>query len=587
MKFRALNACVVGSFVTGLLGIAACSVDGLDAGDPQRGPGELVPEEDVSDEDAWGGSDPVPAPRDAPIVGGDCDLECRSYCDSLNLQNPVNDGICSKMWGVGIASRPIDRKQACRRLYIDTIGRFPTPGEQNDVCNRPTWGETVRVLVESDEFVKVNQRRWADEFLYNNEAVSIERIYDLDALVEKTYRGRVPFDLFATVASTHPVLTRRLDTPGDRAERVFKMFLGRPPYPNERSDLGRLFNVWANDYWDHPYIGTLPDAYLRFPCVDEQGNADPALAGDCTSVLWGYNPLIMEPDNQRLNSEGLMWSGYLSAYEWEQVQLPGRILASRPEFWEAAVDRVMMRYFGYDMGTEAPEVRRKMEQYLLEHNGDVRAAHFAVLTSIPYLQSSQGGLNDEFPYTEGPLKQIEVEPWLDSIKVTTGYEMATCDHRMTRPSLYLEDESTNAWARALVRNSEWTLNEDGDGVVGDYRGIAQTLGGCPTNEIGGRFTTVSILNTAVQESFIAGVCGLTGDRGVAASALLPDGTDARTALNDDVARDIITTGNTSAASIPLAMDRMLASGEIHEGGNALLVGFGAGLVFASEVVTLP
>ena len=54
-----------------------------------------------------------------------------------------------------------------------------------------------------------------------------------------------------------------------------------------------------------------------------------------------------------------------------------------------------------------------------------------------------------------------------------------------------------------------------------------------------------------------------------------------------VARDIITTGNTSAASIPLAMDRMLASGEIHQGGNALLVGFGAGLVFASEVVTLP
>ncbi|MEC9129475.1 MAG: 3-oxoacyl-[acyl-carrier-protein] synthase III C-terminal domain-containing protein, partial [Actinomycetota bacterium] len=52
-------------------------------------------------------------------------------------------------------------------------------------------------------------------------------------------------------------------------------------------------------------------------------------------------------------------------------------------------------------------------------------------------------------------------------------------------------------------------------------------------------------------------------------------------------RDIITTGNTSAASIPLAMDRMLASGEIHQGGNALLVGFGAGLVFASEVVTLP
>lgn len=54
-----------------------------------------------------------------------------------------------------------------------------------------------------------------------------------------------------------------------------------------------------------------------------------------------------------------------------------------------------------------------------------------------------------------------------------------------------------------------------------------------------------------------------------------------------IARDIITTGNTSAASVPLAMDRMLAAGEVPHGGTALLVGFGAGLVFASQVVTLP
>ena len=54
-----------------------------------------------------------------------------------------------------------------------------------------------------------------------------------------------------------------------------------------------------------------------------------------------------------------------------------------------------------------------------------------------------------------------------------------------------------------------------------------------------------------------------------------------------VARDIEFTGNTSAASIPLAMDRMLAAGEIRPGGTALLIGFGAGLVYASQVVVLP
>ena len=54
-----------------------------------------------------------------------------------------------------------------------------------------------------------------------------------------------------------------------------------------------------------------------------------------------------------------------------------------------------------------------------------------------------------------------------------------------------------------------------------------------------------------------------------------------------VARDVRTTGNTSAASIPLAMERLLATGEAKSGDTALVIGFGAGLVYAATVVTLP
>ena len=54
-----------------------------------------------------------------------------------------------------------------------------------------------------------------------------------------------------------------------------------------------------------------------------------------------------------------------------------------------------------------------------------------------------------------------------------------------------------------------------------------------------------------------------------------------------VARDIADTGNTSAASVPLATQRMLDSGEAPHGGLALQIGFGAGLVYAAQVVVLP
>ncbi|HXD61327.1 MAG TPA: beta-ketoacyl-ACP synthase III [Lacisediminihabitans sp.] len=54
-----------------------------------------------------------------------------------------------------------------------------------------------------------------------------------------------------------------------------------------------------------------------------------------------------------------------------------------------------------------------------------------------------------------------------------------------------------------------------------------------------------------------------------------------------IARDIATTGNTSAASIPLATHRLLAEHPELSGGLALQIGFGAGLVFGAQVVVLP
>jgi 3-oxoacyl-[acyl-carrier-protein] synthase-3 len=54
-----------------------------------------------------------------------------------------------------------------------------------------------------------------------------------------------------------------------------------------------------------------------------------------------------------------------------------------------------------------------------------------------------------------------------------------------------------------------------------------------------------------------------------------------------IARDVAQAGNTSAASVPLAMARMLDEGQVASGGLALLIGFGAGLSYAAQVVELP
>ena len=56
---------------------------------------------------------------------------------------------------------------------------------------------------------------------------------------------------------------------------------------------------------------------------------------------------------------------------------------------------------------------------------------------------------------------------------------------------------------------------------------------------------------------------------------------------DRVARDIVESGNTSAATIPLALSRMVERGEIPSGAPVLLLGFGSGLAYAGQVVLAP
>jgi 3-oxoacyl-[acyl-carrier-protein] synthase III len=56
---------------------------------------------------------------------------------------------------------------------------------------------------------------------------------------------------------------------------------------------------------------------------------------------------------------------------------------------------------------------------------------------------------------------------------------------------------------------------------------------------------------------------------------------------DRVADDIVHSGNTSSASIPLALSHMAEQGRLQPGTPALLLAFGAGLSYAAQVITVP
>jgi 3-oxoacyl-[acyl-carrier-protein] synthase-3 len=59
------------------------------------------------------------------------------------------------------------------------------------------------------------------------------------------------------------------------------------------------------------------------------------------------------------------------------------------------------------------------------------------------------------------------------------------------------------------------------------------------------------------------------------------------APNAVIAEDIVNAGNTSAASIPLALSHMIERGDVPSGEPALIIGFGAGLTYAAQVIQIP
>jgi hypothetical protein len=220
--------------------------------------------------------------------------------------------------------------------------------------------------------------------------------------------------------------------------------------------------------------------------------------------------------------------------------VPGRILATQRAFWEKAVDDVVEQYLGYPLDAQVPEVREELVQWLLQHDGDLRSVHHAVLTSVAYLQSTAGDGSARYRWTHGPLKQLDAEVWLDSLARATGRTLGACDHRISRPQSFLEARSLSAYR--VLEASRWRIAEDGT-VDTRYASVARTLGGCPENVAGGRFKVVSILTTATQLSFVQNLCNPQLDQRVSAAPvekLLPAGMSPSRAVSADVGAEIAT-----------------------------------------------
>jgi 3-oxoacyl-[acyl-carrier-protein] synthase III len=105
-----------------------------------------------------------------------------------------------------------------------------------------------------------------------------------------------------------------------------------------------------------------------------------------------------------------------------------------------------------------------------------------------------------------------------------------------------------------------------------------------------RWATTELAPIALQACQRAGVAPEEIAAFVAhqANARIIDGIARRLKLPSAViAKDIVESGNTSAASVPLALSKLVERREVPAGAPVLLFGFGGGLTYAGQVVRCP
>jgi 3-oxoacyl-[acyl-carrier-protein] synthase-3 len=126
-------------------------------------------------------------------------------------------------------------------------------------------------------------------------------------------------------------------------------------------------------------------------------------------------------------------------------------------------------------------------------------------------------------------------------------------------------------ARLTIEGSPPLLRMDGRAI---YRWATRSL-----PDLARRACARAGIEPSELKAFIPHQANLRITRSVVASLELPDSVV--------VADDIIDSGNTSAASVPLALTRLVESGAVSTGDPALLLGFGAGLTAAGQVIRCP
>ena len=170
-----------------------------------------------------------------PLAG---DVPEQYYAD-LPRNNFIDDKVWDKLQLLGItASLPAVDSKIVRRLFIDIIGRLPTPQEAQQYINDTTpdkQDKLVDWLLEQPEYADHWANKWTDLLRPNPYRVGIKAVLNYDNWIREAFRENRPYDQFvrglitaegSTFRNGASTLFRDRRSPDEVTTLVSQLFLG-------------------------------------------------------------------------------------------------------------------------------------------------------------------------------------------------------------------------------------------------------------------------------------------------------------------------------------------------------------------------
>lgn len=419
-------------------------------------------------------------------------------CDETAFTNRIDAAACPEIQGRDAPVVLAGKIELCRRLHIDLLGFSPSAIEFEENCKWKAPEDLIDEFMMRPEYVRVNQREWADVFRMTSALTFYPYIADLDALVGQLYTGDMTIDEFAGLAATHPGFTGRFDGV-DLVGYAFQAFLGRDAIPSERLALEPLWHLWERRAATDPFAAATFKVVintLRCHGVDEI---------DCHSDFWGDESVVIPapvPDNLDPNGPNVLQLEQLADVDWLKLRKPGLLIAEQAAFHESYVDRRLRRYLGYDAGAALPTVRQALVDLMEETHGDPLSLDREIVTSVVYrmsnLHDEPGDVAEEDwdpPYWHGPVKQMDGEDWLASAARLTGVDIGRCDHRYP---------VVQSGASGFHPN-DYPKKGDNSPNYG-FRDKSQLLGGCPDHVNTFRELRTGLIAALTQSTITDDLC---------------------------------------------------------------------------------